>query len=221
MGKVPERVAAVSATADSCQLASMVASLVAPRSRKTSPFAMRPCYARAMIRAKACLLPAALCALTAACSTAGNYPSLAVRDVERVRGSASPAPAEATPLPSPPPASADLTTRLEGLVAMAREADRQFQASRGNAERAVAAAGTVPADSWSTASVALARLENARSAALVALADLDTLYVDAREDAPLEETPRSMAIAAARGQVEGWVSAQDEVIGRLAGRLRN
>lgn len=174
-----------------------------------------------MIRAKACLLPAALSILTAACAAAGDYPSLAVRDVERVRGSAAPAAGEQAVPPAPPPASADLTTRLDGLVAMARAADERFQANRGAAERAVSAAGSVPADSWSTASVALARLETARSSAMVALADLDTLYVDARDAAPLEETPSMAAIAAARGEVEGWVSAQNAVIERLAGRLRD
>lgn len=174
-----------------------------------------------MIRAKACLLPAALAMLTAACSATRDYPSLALRDVERVQGSATPAASDAAPLPAPPPASTELTARLEGLVTMAREADRRFQASRGDAERAVGASGAISSDSWSSASVALAKLETARSGAMVALADLDTLFVDARDAAPLQPTPRMEAIAVAREQVESWVSAQDDVIARLAGRLRN
>ncbi|KHK89683.1 hypothetical protein [Novosphingobium malaysiense] len=173
-----------------------------------------------MIRAKARLLTVLLPMVAGACSTAGNYPSLALRDVERIRGSAQPVAGEAPqPAPEPPPLSADLATRLNGLVKMAREADRQFQANRPAAERAVASAGGIASDSWSTASIALARLETSRSSAMVALADLDGLYVDARTDAPLEETPSAEAIASARDLVDGWVDAQDEVLSSLAARL--
>lgn len=173
-----------------------------------------------MIRAKAHLLPALLPILAAACSSAGSYPSLELRGVERMSGSATPVAGEAAPpAPALPPASADLATRLDGLVAAAREADQQFQANRPIAERAVASAGDVASDSWSSASVALARLESSRSSAMAALADLDTLYVDARTSAPLEETPSARAIAAARDQVSGWVASQDKVIESLASRL--
>jgi hypothetical protein len=173
-----------------------------------------------MIRAKARLLPVLLPLLAAACSTAGTYPSLAQRDFERIGGSATPVAGEAEP-PAPPlpPPSADLVTRLDGLVAVARDADGRFQANRPAAERAVAAAGNIASDSWSTASVALARLESSRSSAMEALADLDALYIDARTDAPLEETPSAKAIAVARDQVDGWVAAQDDVIADLTARL--
>lgn len=178
-----------------------------------------------MTRAKARLLPVlpligALLA-TAACSTANTYPSLAQREVERVGGSAAPAGGEAgPPAPVQPPASADLVTRLDGLVAMAREAERQFQSNRPAAERAVASAGERASDSWSAASVALARLESSRSSAMTALADLDTLYADARDKAPLGESPSTAAIGAARAQVSGWVDGQDRVIAALDARLK-
>ncbi|SFF75164.1 hypothetical protein SAMN05518801_101236 [Novosphingobium sp. CF614] len=189
---------------------------------KASPFARVPCYGGVMIRAKARLLPALLPILAAACSTDGHYPSLGLRGVERSGGSATPVAGEAAPpAPALPPASADLVTRLDGLVAVAREADRRFQADRGPAERAVAAAGNVASDSWSSAGVALARLESSRSNAMVALADLDTLYVDARVAAPIAESPSTSAIAAARDEVSGWVAAQDKVIESLAARLRS
>ncbi|MCT2398276.1 hypothetical protein [Novosphingobium mangrovi (ex Huang et al. 2023)] len=173
-----------------------------------------------MFRAKARLLPALLPMMAAACSTAGSYPSLGLRDFERIDGSATPV-AGVAELPAPPlpPASADLVTRLDGLVAVARDADLQFQTNRPAAERAVAAAGGIASDSWSSASVALARLESSRSSAMEALADLDALYVDARTAAPLEETPSAKAIAAARDQVDGLVAAQDKVIEGLAARL--
>lgn len=183
-----------------------------------------------MIRAKArkplalrSLTPAlALAILTSGCTTAANYPSLAVRDVERASGTASPANGEPAPPEAPlPPASADLATRLDGLVAAAREAHRQFQSNRAAAERAVADAGDTGSDSWSTASVALARLESSRSSAMVALGDLDALFVDARTEGALEETPAVRAITAARNQVDGWVSAETDVITRLSVRLRS
>lgn len=175
-----------------------------------------------MIRAKARLSSALLPILAAACSTAGHYPSLQLRDVERPGGNASPVAGQTvTPLPPLPPASADLVTRLDGLVAVAREADRQFEANRPAAERAVAAAGATGSDSWSSASVALARLESSRSQAMVAMADLDTLYVDARSGKDTDDTPSAQAIATARNQVRGWVADQDKVIESLSARLRS
>ena len=54
---------------------------------------------------------------------------------------------------------------------------------------------------------------------MVALADLDNLYVTARNDGALERTPTTEAIASARDEVNGWVDAQDTVIARLAARL--
>jgi hypothetical protein len=67
--------------------------------------------------------------------------------------------------------------------------------------------------------VALARLESSRSQAMVALADLDGLYAEARSGPATGETADARAIAAARQEVGGLVAAQDEVIERLARRL--
>lgn len=189
------------------------------------PVTAAPCYGCGMkpaLRRFARLLPIALLPFAAgACSTASDYPSLAVRDVERVSGTAKPAADDASaPLPVLPPASAGLVSRLQGLVAVAQAADRQFQAERPSAERAAAAAGSLGSDSWSSASVALARLEASRSQAMIALADLDTLYADARDAAPLEPSPSAQAIGDARAQVSGWVEAQDAVIERLSARVK-
>lgn len=175
-----------------------------------------------MIRSTARLLTAMLPMLAAACSTAGSYPSLALRDFEWNSRRAAPAAAEsAPPAPVLPPASADLVTRLDGLVRMAHEANQRFEADRPATERALATAGATGSDSWSRASVALAELESSRSQAMVAFAELDTLYVDARSGGPVEESPRTKAIAVARERVGGWVAEQDKVIADLASRLRN
>lgn len=178
--------------------------------------------ATAMIRSKPRLIPLLLPILAAACSSPGSYPSLEQRPVERISGSAKPvAGPPAASSPALPPASANLATRLDSLVASARDADQQFQANRPAAERAVAAAGNVASDSWSTASVALARLESSRSQAMIALAELDTLYVDARTSAPAEDPSSAKNIAAARDQVNDWVAAQDRVLNDLNARLRS
>lgn len=172
---------------------------------------------RSPLRFVALLLPV----LAAACSTEHSYPSLAVRDVERINGSAAPAQSDAqAAAPALPPASADLETRLRGLVAVARDADEKFQAQRGAAERAVAAAGGEGTDSWSSASVALGVLEGSRSQAMISLAELDTMYTDARDAVPTEESPTARAIGEARTQVSDWVAAQDRVLDRLGGKLK-
>lgn len=159
--------------------------------------------------------------LAGACSSMGDYPSLALRDFERT-GRLTPTEADATPESAPPPPpSTDLVSRLDSLLAKARSADATFTANRTSAERAVAAAGTVTSDSWSTAQVALSSLQASRSSAMVALADLDRMYVDARDEAPLEETPTTSAIAAARDEVSALVASQDQVIATLAARLKS
>src|SRR3546814_9027318 len=140
--EVPERVGAVSPRPDSCQ----------PRTRETAPYQglarvfasrdrLEACYGNAMIRRAATRLPAILPLLLAACSNAGGYPSLALRDYEqvsgRVCGTAKPAAAAPEPeAPTLPPASADLRSRLAGLVSAAPEAHQQLKAQKGTAEGA-------------------------------------------------------------------------------------
>lgn len=156
-----------------------------------------------------------------ACATASKYPSLAVRDVERVSGSAQGAPGVApNPAPVLPPASADLTTRLQALVASARDANQRFEKQRPAAERAAATAGAVGSDSWSSGSVALGVLEGSRSQTMMAMAELDLLYANARDAAPTDESPSALAIAAARTQVNDWIAAQDTVLETLAAKLK-
>ena len=154
-----------------------------------------------------------------ACSTAGSYPSLSYRAVER---SAMPAAAEPTPPVQLPPPTADLTTRIDGLVAAARDADKQFAAKRPAADRAVAAAArsSRTSDAWISAQVAVAALQSSRDSAVAALADLDSLYADARQAEPVDESPSALAIDTARSQVQGLVNTQNDVITGLDARLK-
>lgn len=202
-----------------------------PNGRACHVFASRaprmPCYGRTMTRATARPLVAFLPFAMAACATADEYPSLAQRDFERnagrVCGTATPVDPAPEPEPAPlPPASADLLARLEGLVSAAREADRRFASQRDDAERAVSRASGAAAasDPWAAAQVALAALETSRSAAIAALADLDTLYADARDAAPTEVSPSAEAIGRARSQVSELVAQENDVIAGLSARLR-
>lgn len=175
---------------------------------------------RAPVSKAARLLPLAAAVLLSACAASGDYPSLAPRPVERVEGTGTPAPGDAEAVPVLPPASADLTTRLDGLVAAARKANADFEAKRGAAERAIAGAGPVTSDTWTAAEVALSDLQAERSGAVTALAELDQLYVDARAANPEQVSPTAASIAAARDQVGGWVASEDAVIDKLSSRLK-
>jgi hypothetical protein len=150
-----------------------------------------------------------------ACETASDeYPSLAIRDLERAAGTLLPA-EPATYIPPSPPAGA--LDRLDRLAADAADAHRAFLAEAPQARRAVAAArGTGPgADSWARAQVAVAGLETTRSRTMIALADLDRLYVDAAVEG--EALDR---IDAVRDRVVTQVEEQNAAIEGMLGDLR-
>lgn len=159
----------------------------------------------------ASLLPAV--SLAACASTGGDYPSLAQRPAERIEGTFTP---DTAPPPSPPPVapSADLVTRLADLQRQAQAAHGEFRSATPAAERLTASSGSSGSDSWAAAQVALADLDSIRSRVAVALADLDTLWVDST----LEAGPRE-AIGATRVSVEALVAEEDAVLARLRGRL--
>jgi len=165
-------------------------------------------------------LPILAAPALAACAASSDYPSLAIRQVERVQGSATPVAGSPDAAPVLPPASADLTTRLGGLVDLAQKAHAAFAARQGAVERAVSGAGGVTSDSWSNAQVALAELQAARSPTVTSLAELDQLYVDARAANPEQVSPAAAAIGAARDKVANWVTTEDGVIGKLSARLK-
>ena len=160
----------------------------------------------------------ALAILLAGCAAdTTNYPSLARRPAERITGSAEPVAAD-TPPPAPALPSPEVSARLAQLVAEAESAHRDFVAKRGRADELVAAARGAPvaSESWAVASIALAELEAARSRAMIALADLDSLYASARVGGGPAE-----AIGAARQQVIALVGQEDAVLAQLRGALRS
>lgn len=175
-----------------------------------------------MTRMHSCLSSIALCALLGACaSTSGPYPSLAIRDAERVSGSAQPVAGEAAePLP-PPPLDATNGQRIDQAVERARKAHASFTGGIAKATGAIAAArgsGTAT-DAWVTAHVALADLQSLRSETVIAQADLDSLYAEERLADPARITPTAEALASALARIAGWVDEQDRTIARLAARL--
>lgn len=159
--------------------------------------------------------------LLSGCASRSDFPSLALREAERVGGSAEPAPA-VSPAPTPPPApSGTLTQRLAQLVEQARTAHARFGERRGAAERTIGAGGgAVGSESWAGASVALATLESARADAMIALAELDEIYAESAVDAGDAGNPADRdAAEVARNEVQGWVAEEDAVLDRLRGRV--
>lgn len=152
--------------------------------------------------------------LTACATPSDEYPSLAIRDAERVTGTLEPAAPEPYTPPATPPAVID---RLEALAADAANAHRTFLAEVPATRRLVAAArgAEMGSDGWARASVAVAGLEGARSRAMISLADVDRLMVDAAiEGGALER------IVAVRDTVTAQVEEQNATIESLLGALR-
>ena len=148
-----------------------------------------------------------LVVLAGACRTgADEYPSLALRDAERVQGTLEPVAAQ----PYVPPATpAAVLGRLDQLASEAASAHQAFLAEAPSVRNVVGAArgAEVGSDSWARASVAVAALETERSRAMIALADLDRLMVDAAvEGGELEQ------IVAVRDRVIAQVDEQNATI---------
>ena len=157
--------------------------------------------------------------LLAACASTGGgkYPSLATRPGERVSGTVAPVAA-----PAPPPATAATGSRIAQLRARAQAAHARFAERRASAAALSAAAqGTaVASEAWSVAQVALASLEAARSEAMI-LADLDSLYVSAKDQAALTDGSGDVgAIGAVRDDVIALIGEEDATLSALRGRLR-
>ncbi|MBN8501610.1 MAG: hypothetical protein J0M19_10720 [Sphingomonadales bacterium] len=167
-----------------------------------------------MSRLASPLLLAASLMLTACASDDGIYPSLAKRPAERITGTWPPPPPP--PLPAPPPLGAATLDRLDRLVADARSADTRFYSKESLARRLVAAARGAPIGSerWVVATMAVSDLESSRAQALLAMAELDSLYAEARTEG------RDVApIETARNQVLAIIAGQDRTLDSLNGPL--
>lgn len=156
------------------------------------------------------LLALSALALIGACaSPTRDYPSLAVRDAERVSGTlGTPAP---PPAPLAIPASVrDRAATLEG-AARAAHADFLTAASELRAPIRAGQGNPVASEEWSAAQIALALLSGYRSETMVALADLDLIYARA-----VDEGLALAPISQARTKVESMVADQDRLITALS-----
>ena len=171
---------------------------------------MRPALIAAIV-----LLPA-----LDACQTApdGAYPSLAIRDVERVEGRYEPIPGD--PIDVPPvevPLDGPLDQRLAALLEQGRSAHARFTQAAPRASRLASAANgaSVGSDAWASAQVALADLDSIRSVTAIALADVDLLYIAASVEGTT--TP---ALTDARQSLLALVQEEDRTLADLRARVR-
>ncbi|MBB4613233.1 hypothetical protein [Novosphingobium taihuense] len=156
--------------------------------------------------------------LISGCADRGQYPSLARRPAENAYR----VPTGATPAPPVPAVMSDgMAARLEGLRNNAAKAHATFEGARGSATRAVSAArgAAKGSESWSVASVELARLESARAEAGLPLAELDRLETEASNRAVDGSDADLKAVLEARQEVEALVESETRVIDSLLAQL--
>lgn len=156
----------------------------------------------------------AMLALSACATPRGEYPDLAIRPEERVSGSMEPVAAEPY---IPPKTGQDVLSSISSLRQSAQQAHAKFTAIVPRAQRAANAARNSPqgSENWAVAQIALSELESSRSDAMIALADLDRLYVDAAVNAT-ELGP----LASARDDVMALVAQEDSVINQIGSLTR-
>ena len=128
-------------------------------------------------------------------------------------------------VPVPPELSGDLA----GLLKRARTAHDAFLARLRTARPLVDAAHNAPtgSDAWVAANEAVAELDANRGDTVIALDQLDQLYVDDRvahaiEDGnagPAVARPVAAAIGAARDAVLALTAEEDDALADLKGRL--
>ena len=167
-----------------------------------------------MIARIAMLFVAAAPLALGACATpSGEYPSLAQREIER--GGLVMTPPQTTPAPLPAPTEPALAEVRE-LIETVRTAHSAFLASESAVRSRIDAARGAGSGSeaWALAQVALAGLSTQRSRAMVALADLDRLFIAASTSGESTE-----AIAPVRSEAETMVASEDAVLADLSARL--
>ncbi len=119
-------------------------------------------------------------------------------------------------IPAPP--SASTLNQVDQLAASAREAHAEFLAAAPAARRraGTAGAGSTGSDAWAAAQVAIAGLETRRGQVMIALADLDRIYV--------ETSTAGEAIAPVadiRSEIAELVEQENALISGLLAAVRN
>ncbi|MDN3645825.1 hypothetical protein QWY75_06370 [Pontixanthobacter aestiaquae] len=146
-------------------------------------------------------------------SSSKTYPSLAIRDAERVSGTFS-----VPETIEPAPLSTQVIGQLGQIRADAAAAHQAFVAAAPGA-RGTVSAGTraeVTSNAWAAAQIAMADLDSLRSVTAVALADLDLLFVDAT--LAFEQRQK---VAEARDEVIAYLREEDATLADLRARAGN
>jgi len=158
---------------------------------------------------------ALILALGACASTSDRYPSLAIRDAERVHGSAQ----AVTPEPEPQPVqpSADLAQRLVQLRGAAARGHQAFLSAAPRTKSLIDAArgSAVASDSWVAAQASLSGLETVRNETMTSMAELDKLLLQAELEGGARE-----AVAATRSEVGSLLDSENATLEQMAGSLR-
>lgn len=155
---------------------------------------------------------AGLAAILSGCASGSDrFPSLALRDFERVEGSFGASDSSASEL-RPAPLGVSQAQEVAQALSEARSRHRRFLELVGPARAKVAAAtGTGPEDRrWGLAQVEIAELDSRRAGTAALLADLDRLYADAS----LSFAERGQ-IEQARGEVGAMLDQQGRVLEEL------
>ena len=151
-----------------------------------------------------------ICLSLTACATAdGDYPSLAIRDIERAEGRFEPVSPQRLDVPK---VITGITRDPAAIRQQATESHARFMTALATARGTVLAGrGAQPgSNAWGAAQVALADLESIRSSTAIALADLDTLKIAADV-----QYAASAVLDASRQEVARLVAEQDAVLADL------
>lgn len=147
-------------------------------------------------------------------STPDDYPNLAIRDIERVSTQMNPPVSKPWTAPQP---GKDRLASISELTSRAQKAHDHFMdgAQKANQEISKASGAAIGSERWSVAQIALAHLETKRNDALIALADLDRIFVTASTDGEsLGE------IGPAQTRVEQLVTQENAIIAELSKKLK-
>ena len=148
-------------------------------------------------------------ALLGACATPEGYPDLGLREAERVTGTLN---VPDAPVFTPSPATPATLAQLDELVQSAQSAHAEFMAAADEARGPVNAArgAAIGSEQWAVAQVAVADLESLRSQAMIALADIDRIYLSAAT-----EGGEIARIETARGEVAALVEDENRLVAAL------
>ena len=155
----------------------------------------------------------ALASLAGCAGSSEDYPTLAIRSTELASGAAVSPEAEPYQRASPAPQTLD---RAAAAAQQARAAHGDFLAAVPGVQGAVDNAVGSPAGSerWSRAQVLVAQLQAHRSLAMVALADLDRIFIESANGGESLDD-----IAATRGEIETLLASEDHLLQRLLASL--